>query len=253
VLIAATIVQILFAIGAPILLAVFIGRRYRVKPILFAAGAVSFVGSQILHIPLLIALTAAFKHLNIPKEHTLAFNAVVLGLAAGICEEPARYVVYRWWMKDARSYGDALALGTGHGGIESILLVGLGGLGVLAILAHPPATDTLPPEAAAKIKEILTMPAYMPLLGAFERAIAILLHLANSVLVLQCFTRKSMLWLFLAIVWHALIDGVAVACMKRYGVVTTEAVVAAMSVISIAILVLLRPRDAAKNPEPAST
>jgi len=35
----------------------------------------------------------------------------VLGLTAGLCEESARYIGYRWLIKQARRWRDALMLG----------------------------------------------------------------------------------------------------------------------------------------------
>jgi uncharacterized membrane protein YhfC len=65
--------------------------------------------------------------------YNLLIIAGFLGLSAGFFEESARYVVYRWWARDARTWSQGLMLGAGHGGIESILLGFLLAINVAAL------------------------------------------------------------------------------------------------------------------------
>jgi hypothetical protein len=55
----------------------------------------------------------------------LYVNAGILGLTAGLSEESFRYIVLRWWAKDARRWRDVVLYGAGHGGVEAIILGGL--------------------------------------------------------------------------------------------------------------------------------
>ena len=61
--------------------------------------------------------------------------AVFLGLSAGVFEETARYLTYRFWAKDARSWSRGLMLGAGHGGSEAILVGALAAVNFVALLA----------------------------------------------------------------------------------------------------------------------
>ncbi len=56
------------------------------------AGAATFVASQILHIPANSVLGRIFPM----AEQSLIVQAIVLGLSAGIFEEVARYLIYRF-------------------------------------------------------------------------------------------------------------------------------------------------------------
>ncbi|MBI3242288.1 MAG: YhfC family intramembrane metalloprotease, partial [Chloroflexi bacterium] len=105
-------------------LGLFLARRLNLRWGLFGVGAVTFVASQVVHIPLNYGLTWLFANHVLPgppAEWQLLFNVTVLGLTAGLCEETARYAVYRWWIRSARTWREALMFGAGHGGIEAIL------------------------------------------------------------------------------------------------------------------------------------
>jgi hypothetical protein len=69
------------------------------------------------------------------------------------------------------------------------------------------------------------------------------MHLALAVMVLQVFTRRNLLWLFAAIGWHALVDGVSVFSVQTWGIYITEALLALFALVSLAILFSLRPRQ----------
>jgi uncharacterized membrane protein YhfC len=240
------LIEIVIMLGAPVALGLFLRRRSRLPWMLFFAGAVTFIASQVVHLPLNYGLTALFRLDWMPKPPEtwqLPFNAVVLGLTAGLCEETARYLVYRFWQKDARTWRQALMFGAGHGGVESAitgLLVGATLLSMVALrgvdvtemgLAAGQAT-----EAARQVTEFWAMPAYMPLLAAAERLMAILLHLSLAALVMQTFLRQRLWPLWTAIGWHALVNAVAVYVNVTWGAVAAEASLAVLSLGSVGIL-----------------
>lgn len=97
-------------------------------------------------------------------------------LVAGIFEEGGRYIVFRQWLKDKRSWKDALAYGIGHGGMESILLGLLSGIPLL-IFANlfsgggiSKLEGTIPPEAIEALKTALYGPSALFLLGGIRTA-----------------------------------------------------------------------------------
>lgn len=119
----AILVEILF----PILLAAWFIRRHKLGWRLVFYGGLGFLGSQIVHLPLLSLLTNLFTRGILPAppfQYHVIFNAVILGLLAGICEESARLVVYTLLKNRARSWSAGVTLGIGHGGTESIFFVG---------------------------------------------------------------------------------------------------------------------------------
>lgn len=247
----------LVMLALPIALGVWIHRTRGASWRLFLIGAVTFVGSQIFHIPFNWLVQQRLQLL--PADTTVVTNLIVvaafLGLSAGVFEESARYLVYRFWAKDARSWGKGLMLGAGHGGIESILLGVLAAINVgsLALMNSGQLQQLIPPEQAAlveaQIAAVFGVPWYMALLPAVERVFALALHLSLSILVLQVFTRRNLLWLLLAILWHALANFLAVFGAVTWGAVAAELLLAATAVVSVVIIFWLR-RPEPKDPEP---
>ena len=204
--------------------------------------------AQIGHIPFNALLTFLFQAgvlPNPPASWTPVFNAVVLGLSAGVWEESFRYFAYRWWAKDARSFDKALMMGAGHGGIEAIVL----GVYVLYVLLQMVAlrnmdlAQAFPPERVATLQQQIqvywSIPWYTTLAGALERFNTLIFHLAASALVLQVFLRKQRRWLWLAILWHAALDALAVGLASR-GILVVEGMLVAFTVVNVGVLYALR-------------
>jgi uncharacterized membrane protein YhfC len=255
----------LLMIAIPVIIAILLQRRLGVRWSLFAWGAVAFVGSQVVRLPLLFGLTALFRAgalPHVPDSIVTPFNIAVLCLTAGIFEEGARYIVYRRFISTARSWKEGVAFGTGHGGIEAVLLGLFTGWGVMQMFAlRGVDLATLPLQAdqlAALQKQVAdfwSAPWYLTLLGAAERVFAICLHISLAMLVLQAFIRRSILWLFAAMGWHALVNAVAVSLLPVIGPLGTEGVLGIMALISIGVVAALRriEREAATAAEAAST
>ncbi len=86
------------------------------------------------------------------------------------------------------------------------------------------------------------------LLGALERAIVLVIHLAMTLLVLQAFVRKNSLWLGLAILWHTLVDAAAVFSAQTWGAYAAEGMIILFSLASLGIVIALRPRRESTPP-----
>jgi uncharacterized membrane protein YhfC len=241
----------LLMIGLPFVLAAFLARRLGTRWGLVWVGAITFILSQVAHFPLLYIL----GQLGVLKAATagwpLVWYAVVLGLMAGLCEELARYLVLRFWLKRDRSWNAALMFGTGHGGVEAVIigaLTAIGAVNIFVLRNVDPAQLGVPadklPALQAQIAAAWNVPVLYPLVGAFERVSAISTHLFLAVLVMQVFTRRSFLWLAAAILWHALTDALAVFAISTWGVLPTEAIIAGLALIGLGLMFALR------QPEP---
>lgn len=236
----------------PILVAVFIRRKTGAAWRYFFIGAVTFIVSQVFHIPFnwFIQQTGLLPT-DLSSWTNLLIVAAFLGLSAGVFEEGARYLTYRYWAKDARSWSRGLMLGAGHGGIEAILvgvLAAVGFAGLLITANSEALLNSVPADQRTLVSEslagILNTPWYGLLLGAAERLFAVAAHLALSVMVLQVFLRGSLRWLFLAIGYHALFNMIAVVSAARIGPYATEGLLALFSLLSLFIIFRLR------SPEP---
>jgi len=256
-----TILYILYPLNAllmiamPIALGVWLARNAQARWMLFCIGAATFIGSQVVHIPLNYGLTALFAAIwpsAQPQPWHIPFNAIVLGLTAGLCEETARYIGYWWLARKARTFAwrDALMLGAGHGGTEAIifgLLVGMTFVSMVAVrqmdLAASGLTGKTLELAQQQIATYWSAPWYMALMGALERLFALTIQVSLAVLVLQVFTRSDWRWLLVAIGYHLIVDAAAVVgAQSHWPALMIEAVIAPFALVSLAIIFELRPR-----------
>jgi uncharacterized membrane protein YhfC len=247
----------------PILLGFYLARRFNLSWKLFWFGALAFIGAQIVHIPVLYGLTALFQTGVLPAPPpawTTAFNALVLGLLAGLCETTARWVLYKFILKKARTWPEGLMVGAGHGGIEAIILGVLAGISFFAMFAlrsSDPSVLGVPAEqiglARMQVSAYWSAPVYLSLLGFVERIFAVCLHLSLSVMVLRSVTHRQPLWFWLAVLWHALVDGVAVYLLPVLEPLALEGVIGIFAVLSLGILFAMRPPlTPARNDLPAA-
>lgn len=232
--------EVVLMIAVPALMVYWLGRRWTLPWRLALAGGVTFVGSQVLHLP---ANSVLGMTLNM-SSRPLLVQAIVLGLSAGVFEEVARYVVYRFWQKDARSWEEAIYFGLGHGGMESALiglLVALTLVNMVVIARAPdPTALGLPEGALEQITDFWSMPLYMPMLAVAERLMALVFHMALSAVVVLCFARRRVWPLLVAILWHATVDSLTVYAGQTWGPVAVEGVLALLTLPNVGVIMLMR-------------
>ncbi|HEY3359125.1 MAG TPA: YhfC family glutamic-type intramembrane protease [Polyangia bacterium] len=250
--------QLPLMILLPLALGWLIKRRFGVAWRVFGAGALTFVASQIVHLPLnwALGLLGPPRGLGLLSLPLLALAA---GLSAGLCEELARFVALRFALKRARSWPAALQLGAGHGGVEAIIfgvLVALTLVNMLVMRAVPAARLGLTPEQAAQVAAVAEAywqtPWYHALLGGLERVLALAAHIAFAVLVMRAVVRRQPAYLVAAVAAHAALDAVAVVASRTLDLVATEGVVAVMAFALLGLAFALRdPPGAAPLVDPA--
>lgn len=249
----------LLMLAMPLALGVYLARRLDQRWGLYLAGALTFLGSQVLHLPFNLVLLNPRLQLS-QGELTLAgvVSAAVLGLSAGVFEESARYLVLRFWKREARSWRAALMFGAGHGGFESMVLGVLVLLTLTQMIAYRGVdlSSVVPLEqldlAQQQIDSYWAASAPLALLGAVERLFALCLHLSLSVLVMRVFTHGSRWWLVAAIGWHALVDALAVLSVPQLGAVATEGVIGLTALVSVALILRLRDQTMPTGPTAAA-
>ncbi len=236
----------------PIVVAIIIRRRTAAPWRLWFIGAVTFIASQVLHIPFnFVVQRSGLLPSDLSVTANLLVYATFLGLSAGVFEETARYLTYRFWAKDARSWSRGLMLGAGHGGIEAIAVGALAAVNFVALLAavnNEAVMSALPADqrelVTGALAQIVNAPAGTLLLGAVERLFAIAAHLAMSLLVLQVFLRRNIGWLFASIGFHTLLNMVAVIAATRVSPYVTEGIIGLFALLALFIIFRLR------SPEP---
>jgi len=243
----------------PLILGWMINRNRSVGWRLFAIGGATFIISQIGHIPfnyfVLPILRDQIEPLSAITQ--LAIIAIFLGLSAALFEEGSRFIGYRFWAKDARTWGKGMMLGAGHGGAEAIILGVLVAINTVFLVAwrYDRFTTLIPAEQepliAASLDNFFSAPWYATVLGAIERIFAIILHLSLSLAVMMAFVKRQPLWFAAAIVWHALADALAVFSVAMWGAYAAEALIAAMALVSLTFILRLRqPEPEIVDPDP---
>lgn len=233
-------ISILLMIITPVMLAVLLRRRFSVPWFLFLAGSATFIGSQIVHLPLNEWLADVGL---LPSTGTLAGpplwqTSLIVGLTAGLCEELARTVGYAL-LRRSRRFEDGLMLGIGHGGIEAMIFgavqVAAMVTSLLSLQGVDLATLNLSADQMAAATQQMDMLNRSPLWAALpfiERCFAMVAHVILSLLVWRAFAQRKAWYVPLAIAYHAVFDAVAVYVAQQ-----TESVV----LIYGTLLLLLAP------------
>lgn len=223
------------ALGVPVLLGLVAWRVFRAPAVGWLIGAGTFFVSQVvLRLPWQIAIGVWLQKSHASPTVMWSWLAVS-AFTAGLFEETGRFVAYRWLFKDRTARGGVM-LGLGHGGLESMLLVGLSlVVNVLLYLALANGQSFGIPEAQRPlvVEQFNALTPGLALAGGVERLSSMAVHVGLSVLVLQVFRRGSKWWLAFAIAFHTLSNLVGVAAAKTLGVWQGEGVIAVFALLAL--------------------
>ncbi len=242
------VISMLIMIGLPVLLAFVVTRYFKVSWWVVLAGVLTFLLSQAVHYPAVIGINTLFNKglLPVPSEKWVPLvNGVIGGLLAGICEETARWVGFKFLKRKADRYGSAFGLGVGHGGIESIILAVLGtGATLFTVLFYNAGGEVAKGVSTNEVQYMLyqieqfwTTPWVNGLLPGVERIIAMSLQIFLSTLVWKAVVDRSFIWFALAVIYHAVVDALAVYLGGiGWGYWAIEGVLALFLVLNIYLL-----------------
>lgn len=203
----------LLSILLPFIFILILRRRFKIQwiPILIGAGIFILFAMVLEQITHMLVLRPEVDG-TIPLIADSPWLYVLYGvLAAGIFEETGRLFAFLLMKRKYKVVDSAVSYGIGHGGIEAIIVVGLGMLNSIIIGIMINSGGGIAESLPAGTAEILTStPTYMYILSIIERVFAITVHIALSVLVWIAVMNKGKWWLFpLAIVLHALTNTTA--------------------------------------------
>ena len=206
-------------IGLPILVLLLWKAKFCRGARLYPAvvGAITFVVfAQVLEgVPKNIFFGGSTGVSQYVLTHAWAYTLIGC-LLAGVFEEVGRYLAFRYLLKRYTNRWDAVTYGIGHGGVESILVLGLTGINNLAIaqLVNSGSLDTVTNglnaaqlnQVQAQVASVAGFGAAGLLLGLLERMAAMALHISLSVVVFRAVRQHKVKYLALAIALHALFD-----------------------------------------------
>ncbi len=247
----------------PLLLGWWIRRRFGIGWGVFGIGALTFIASQVVHLPLNYALGLLGGGRGVALWPLIPL-ALVAGLSAGVCEEGARWIVLRTLARRTRGWRAGLQFGAGHGAAEAIIFGALVLVNVIAMIALrslDPAVLGLAGAAAEQIQAAQATywntAAYLPILAGLERVMAITLHIALATLGMRSVARRRPLYLLAAIGLHTAVNAWAVWAVQTAGIWATYAGLLAFAVLSLWLIWRLReappPVELAPAPAPIPT
>jgi len=232
----------LVGIVAPVALAWWLVKKHhaRLSTILVGAG-VFFVFALLLE-PILHQVVLKGPHGAAITGNTW-YYALYGGLAAGIFEEVGRFLGMKFLLKKEPAGAlPAVAYGTGHGGMEMLMIFGITMISnlVISLMINAGQADTIlasvPAESRGQLEaqfaQLQDLNAGQLLLGFWERISALILQLGLSVIVWTA-VRKGGKWRWLfpaAILLHALVDACAVVLSKSVSASVVEMIIFSMAI-----------------------
>ena len=250
----------------PLLVLIIMGIKNKGKGIWsawFLGAAGFFVSQVVIRIPLLGIVSGMESVVMFSQEHFFLY-VLILAFTAGLFELAGRFAAAKCLGKN-RTFRRSLAAGLGHGGIESIVLVGLTYINNLVYLIQSGAFDAMiaqteamgvdPAQLIAVRDTLLQVSAPLFLAAGVERVLTMVSHAAMSVMVCYGVAAKRPLpWMLLCLGMHTLLDTTIAATgffsqTVAYGIIYTCMTI--MAVISIWILRKLSRRWPEAAPESA--
>ena len=212
------IFSLLLSFALPIILLVLVKIKLKANLTSFVIGCAVFIVFALVLESLMhsVVLTATGTFLT----DNIILYGLYGGLAAALFEETGRLIAMKFFMKESLNRQNSLMYGIGHGGIESILLVGMTYVGNLlsafminsgALQASVELVDAeLQKTTFEQVKVLWELPSWQFYMAGVERLIAITLQIALSVLVYKAVSAKSRTFWFLAFGIHFAVDFLSV-------------------------------------------
>ena len=208
----ATIINLLLSMSLPLGLAFLLVFRDKRRAKALLLGIITFLIFQVFtRIPLLqIVLPNQVWYILFTYEQPLLY-LFLLSLSAGLFEEIGRYLIMKKWLSKG-SFMEVFTFGVGHGGIESILIVGLG----------------------VMLSDVSSVDDFSLIMGGVERVFAMCMHVAFTFLVYTQISKRLKYGLVLSILAHTFVNFIAVYLMSLgYGILTVEISLLVMAVIAV--------------------
>lgn len=210
----------LIAIIVPlILMHIFHKRGSKYK--FFFAGIITFfvfalILEQLMHF-------VVFNIFDLFQDKVLSYY-IYAGLAAGVFEETGRLIIIKIMSRKHMTKIDSLMLGAGHGGCESILILGITYVLNIVLIFLVQFGVIKDSSIIESISNLWNTPSILFLIAGFERIMAIALHIALSVIVYKAVSEHKYIFFVVAILIHALVDMVTVMLSDMFSVFVAEGV-----------------------------
>jgi uncharacterized membrane protein YhfC len=208
----------LIAVAIPIIVSIYLVRKYRLEWRFLWLGLIAFVVVTVLSTGYQLLVDKFFNTYVLAElsySGQILFVALSQGLSIGVIVELSRYALLHWWGKEDTRNVAGLLFGAGYGGV-ALVNVGLKIIlifvtAVSAIGVSDLTTIGVPLEEVETYQQQFqaywSQPMHEPFVLVLEFFLLFAIQLALSLLVMQAVTRKQIRWLWIAMGVDALITG----------------------------------------------
>lgn len=209
------VISLIVSVGLPIFLLVMCLKKAKAKFSSFLIGAGTFVVMALILEQIVNYLV--LRGDNNPIVANQWLYALYGALAAATFEEIGRFFAMKLFIKkENKTLQNAITYGVGHGGIESILIVGLTSISniITAIMLNSgslaASLELLPEETKeltiTQLSALWTTPAYLFYIAGVERVIAIILQIMLSIIIFQAVKHHKFRYFAIAFFAHFQVD-----------------------------------------------
>lgn len=223
--IAAMCVTLFISMVLPIIVFIVYALKNRKQGVVSAwfIGAAGFFVTQIvIRVPILSALSLMPGFVAF-AENQYVLYALMLGLTAALFEVAGRYASAKIMSKNL-TFTKGFAAGLGHGGIEAIVLIGMTYVSNLlyvamintgaieGVIAQTEAMGVdVSSEVYALVDTLVNGPAYLYLLAGYERILAMIGHVAMTLVVFYFMSKEETLkGIGICVLYHFVMDSMVV-------------------------------------------
>jgi uncharacterized membrane protein YhfC len=213
------VINILLLFAVSIVLGVFLVRKYELEGRWWWIGAVIYVLSQIILLPLENYMINPYLNAlslsgTLPSITVLILGGASVGILAGVCQELIRYAALRWWARDVRSFKSGLLLGIGSNGAASIILaflviynfINMAIFRNVDLTVLAPAADQVQ-SLQSQIAAFWSTPWYHTFRESIGQFFMLVVETCLTLMIMQTFIKGHWYWVPLAIGFHSLIEG----------------------------------------------
>ena len=209
------IISIILCAGFPLAILIYMYKKYGISWKVVTMGAAAFIISQpMLRINILKVLNnSVWFNINVMQDYVV--YSLFLGITAGVFEETARFICFKFFLKNKYQWHNGIAFGAGHGGIEALIFtlpvcinnliysLSINSGKFEAMLSKNGISSNMIAEMKASI---VNAKSYLFLMTGLERVFTIVLHIAMSLMILYAVKYRKNIYFLYAILFHALID-----------------------------------------------
>ena len=218
--IAAMCVTLFISLSLPVIVLIVYALKNRKQGVAgawFIGAAGFFVTQIVIRVPILSTLSLMPGFMAFAENHYVVYS-LMLGLTAALFEVVGRYASAKILSKNL-TFTKGFAAGLGHGGIEAIILIGMTYVSNLlyvvminsgaieGVIAQTEAMGVDVAPVYALVDTLVNGPAYLYLLAGYERILAMIGHVAMTLVVFYFMSKEETLkGIGICVLYHFVMD-----------------------------------------------